>query len=72
MRLQFVGEYARFENINNFVEEELPTHNSSPSGMSANTDFDQQSTYTIPSKMNSFDQDDTDFDVNSNDGNAPF
>ncbi len=72
VRLQFVGEYARFENINNFEEEELPTHNTIPSGMSANTDFDQQSTYTIPSKMNSFDQDDTDFDVNSNDGGTPF
>ena len=72
VRLQFVGEYARFENINNFIEEELPTHNTIPSGMSANTDFDQQSTYTIPSKMNSFNQDDTDFDVNSDDGSTPF
>jgi len=71
VRLQFIGEFARFENINNYVEEVLPTH-TIVSGMNANTDFDNQSTYTIPSKMNSFDKDDTDFDINSDNGGTPF
>lgn len=73
VRLRFIGEFARFDNIDNYAEEALPTHSLS-AGMSSNDSFDHQSSansYTIPSKMNSFDKEDTDFDHMSDD-NVPF
>ncbi len=57
IRLQFVAQYARFDNLERFQDgpEFGATH-----ALPVNNDFDQQSTYTIPSKMNSLEED-TDF-----------
>lgn len=67
VRLRFIGEYARFDNIDNFNDQ--PTTFSSK--MNAGTDFDNQSSdsYTLSSKLNSFD-DDTDFNPDQDD--VPF
>ena len=74
VRLRFLGKYARFDNIDNYSEEILPTHTIS-SSMNSNENFDNQgsnpgTSYTIPSKMNSFDKLDTDF--NHGDEGVPF
>ena len=74
VRLRFLGKYARFDNIDNYSEEILPTHTIS-SSMNSNESFDNQgsnsgTSYTIPSKMNSFDKLDTDF--NHGDEGVPF
>ena len=68
VRLRFVKEYARFDNIEGFSgspnfpsESPLPTNN----------DFDNQGTYTIPSKMNSLKDDGLNFD-SSGDDDSPF
>ena len=68
VRLRFVKEYARFDNIEGFSgspnfpsESPLPTNN----------DFDNQGTYTIPSKMNSLKDDGLNFDSSGDDEN-PF
>ncbi len=73
VRLRFIGEYARFDNIDNYVDDVAPTP-SIGSIMNANQNFDQQvntGTYTIPSKMNAFDKEDADFDTTGEDG-TPF
>jgi replicative DNA helicase len=65
VRLRFIGEFARFDNIDNYSEDPLPVHSLS-SGMNSNQQFDNQGssgTYTIPSKMNSFDKEDSNFDT---------
>lgn len=60
VRLRFIKEYARFDNFDNSFEDPSLSPNAK---LTANDDFDNQSTYTIPSKMNSFDSDiDDDFD----------
>lgn len=60
VRLRFIKEYARFDNMDNNFEDPSMSPNAK---LSASNDFDNQSTYTIPSKMNSFDSDlDDDFD----------
>ncbi len=74
VRLRFIGKYARFDNINNYNEDPIHTH-AIPSSMNSNNNFDNQggspTSYTISSKMNSFDKEDVDFDNTIND-NAPF
>ena len=70
VRLRFIGEYARFDNIEGYTEDaNVPTQ----TNLNANTDFDKPSTqsYTIPSKMNSFDDDPADFDKSFQD-DTPF
>ena len=67
VRLRFVKEYARFDNIEGF--DESPNF-PSESPLTANGNFDNQGTYTIPSKMN--DLNDENLDFNSSDGDMPF
>jgi replicative DNA helicase len=67
VRLQFIKEFARFENINstNF-DSHLGPNNALPS----NTEFEQQGTYTVRSKMDALDDD---FEFNSDiDDKNPF
>lgn len=67
VRLRFVPEYARFENMESFSEESAVM----PSKLNANSEFDSEGgTYTMPSKMNSLDDDNLDFDPSGD--NAPF
>ena len=67
VRLRFIGQYARFDNLESYDDNDL---DAAPKQLGANNDFDSQAgnTYTIPSKMNSFD--DSDFDTSGED--APF
>jgi replicative DNA helicase len=70
VRLRFVGEYARFENIDNYSEDEnVPTQ----SNLNANMGFEDEipQSYTIKSKMNNFDDNETDFNK-SMDEDTPF
>ncbi len=70
VRLRFIGEYARFDNLESFTEDvNVPSHTS----LNASADFDDPSpsSYTIASKMNSFDDNTVDFD-NSLDDETPF
>ena len=70
VRLRFIGEYARFDNIEGYTEDvNIPTN----SNLNANTDFDSPmpQSYTIQSKMNSFDDDPADFDKSFQD-ETPF
>jgi replicative DNA helicase len=71
VRLRFIGEYARFDNIEGFSEEIPNIHNHST--MPINNEFDDTTkpSYTIASKMNSFDADIADFD-NSISDETPF
>lgn len=69
VRLRFIGQYARFENLHSF--------NADPEGMApamgnlqANDSFDAGNSYTIQSKMNSFEEND-DFDISSSE-DVPF
>lgn len=50
VRLRFIGEYARFENLDNFSDDPLPSENS---GFNSNNQFEQNQppSYTILSKM---------------------
>ena len=69
VRLRFIAQYARFDNIEGYQEEpNAPL----PSKLNANDGFDNQGSgsYTIPSKMNSFDED-VDFNQ-SMDDDDPF
>ncbi|MBB77665.1 MAG: replicative DNA helicase [Crocinitomicaceae bacterium] len=59
VKLRFIKEFAKFDNIASFY----PNENES-SKLSANNDFDNQSSYTIPSKMNSLEKDNLNFDPN--------
>ena len=70
VRLRFIGEYARFDNLESFTEDvNVPTHTS----LNASADFDEPSpaSYTIASKMNSFDDNTVDFNK-SLDDETPF
>lgn len=71
VRLRFIGEYARFDNIDNYTDDTPAA--SLPSSMNANTGFDASpsNTITLQSKMNSFDDPGSDFD-NFNSNDAPF
>jgi len=67
VRLRFVPEYARFENIDSFSDEPSTIQSS----LNANSDFDSEAgTYTVQSKMNSLDDDSLDFDPS--DSETPF
>ncbi|HLU87720.1 MAG TPA: DnaB-like helicase C-terminal domain-containing protein, partial [Taishania sp.] len=69
VRLRFIGEFARFENLNSFGDfGDLPGRPSA--GLSPMPSLEGNS-ITIPSKMNSFDDDGSDFDL-SFDDEAPF
>ncbi|MFN5844552.1 MAG: DnaB-like helicase C-terminal domain-containing protein, partial [Flavobacteriia bacterium] len=61
VRLRFIGEYARFDNIQTYSEDiNVPTQ----TNLNANTSVDSpaQNSYTIPSKMNqTFDEESSDF-----------
>ncbi len=70
VRLRFIGEYARFDNLETYNEDiNVPAHTS----LNASTDFDEPSpaSYTIASKMNSFDDNAVDFNK-SLDDETPF
>lgn len=60
VRLRFIGEYARFDNVEGFSGDENMTSHTS---IGANDEFDAAPpvSYTIKSKMNSFDDNDVDF-----------
>lgn len=62
IRLRFIKEFARFDNLEGGFNDEPGMGGFS--NLSASNNFDNQSgTYTIPSKMNSLRNDDTDFDL---------
>jgi replicative DNA helicase len=69
VRLRFIPQYARFDNFEEFDTSEPGAP--APAQLGASDDFDAQSgnTYTIPSKMNSLDED---IDFNSSDDDSPF
>lgn len=70
VRLRFIKEYARFDNIEGF-QDDLSA--STLSNLSANKEFDGQGggSITIQSKLNKFDDDNIDFNP-SPDGDNPF
>ena len=68
VRLRFIGEFARFENLDSFGDDFEPI---ASSAMNANQNFDDTSavgSYTIQSKMNAPEDN---FDSSSND-DVPF
>ncbi|TNF46322.1 MAG: replicative DNA helicase [Bacteroidetes bacterium] len=70
VRLKFVGEFARFENIENYMDDSMSEGNFS---LSANTGFENENTrtVTVKSKMNSFtEESDDNFDFNEIDDPA--
>ena len=70
IRLRFIKEYARFDNLEGFSDDpEMSGHNN----LTANASFDDQGvgSITIPSKMNSFDDDANDFDLSDGE-ESPF
>ncbi len=70
VRLRFIGEFARFDNIEGFTED---PNVSSHTNIAANSEFDDANpaVYRMASKMNSFDEDITDFDQSMQD-ETPF
>ncbi|RCL76651.1 MAG: hypothetical protein DBW72_01860, partial [Flavobacteriales bacterium] len=68
VRLRFISEYARFDNLNVFPEYETPHSDLRTSSLKP-----ESGTFTIPSKMNDTDKksDKGDFDSNGVDQN-PF
>jgi replicative DNA helicase len=69
VRLRFIGEFARFDNFENHSDDILPSY--SGNSNSGNSDFESPNTITIPSKMNSFDSNDSNFDI-LGDNDVPF
>ncbi len=69
VRLRFIPQYARFDNFEEFDSSGQGAP--APAQLGASDDFDTQSgnTYTIPSKMNSFDED---IDLDSSGDDVPF
>ncbi len=70
IRLRFIKEYARFDNLEGFdADPDMGGHNN----LTANASFDDQGvgSITIPSKMNSFDDDANDFDLSEGE-DSPF
>lgn len=68
VRLRFIGEFARFENFNSFVDDS--DFSGGSNSLTAKSDFEQHNV-TIKSKMSSFDDDGSDFDNSFND-EVPF
>ena len=68
VRLRFIKEYARFDNLEGFKEDpNVPAHTT----LAANNEFDNQGSYTMQSKMNTLENENHDFDTN-NEGDTPF
>jgi replicative DNA helicase len=67
VRLRFIGEYARFENLNEFNDFELENK---PSALNAVPQADNF--ITIQSKMNAFGNNGSDFDRSFDDDSTPF
>ncbi len=70
IRLRFIKEYARFDNVEGFDAE---PDAAGSNNLTANASFDDQGvgSYTVQSKMNSFDEDVNDFDVSDGE-DSPF
>jgi len=70
IRLRFIKEYARFDNLEGFEPE---ADAGGLNNLTANASFDDQGvgSYTVQSKMNSFDDDADDFDLSDGD-DSPF
>ena len=51
VKLKFIGQYAKFENLDEFGGDDF-------NPLSPSNDFDNSGTMTMPSKMNDFDDDD--------------
>ena len=68
VRLRFIGEFARFENFNSFADDS--DFSGGSNSLTAKSDFEQHNV-TIKSKMNSFDDNDSDFDKSYSD-DVPF
>ena len=69
VRLRFIKEFARFDNIEGFQDEGTTMIDA---GLAANNSFDNKESYTISSKMNSNENDDN-LDFNSSiDDDNPF
>lgn len=69
VRLRFIGQYARFDNLESYDESVDAPGGGQMNPLAANNEFDQQGTITVQSKMNSLDDD---FDFNPSDGDDPF
>jgi len=70
VRLRFIGEFARFENFNSFIDDAQFTGGSN--SLTANSGFESGNNVTIKSKMSSFDEETgSDFDKSYN-GDVPF
>jgi replicative DNA helicase len=71
VRLRFIGEFAKFDNMENYYDETSAP--AAPTNLSANTGFDAPSfnSYTVPSKMNDENEDDG-LDFGNNDDSTPF
>lgn len=70
VRLRFISNYARFDNLESFEDQmpnEVPTK-----ALTANDSFDSSGTITIPSKMNSWNDDTNDIDLSSGGEDVPF
>lgn len=70
VRLRFIGEFARFENINSYGDYADMGAGNRSGGLNPMQPMEGNS-ITIPSKMNSFDDDGADFDRSYND-DVPF
>ena len=68
VRLRFIGEYARFDNIEGYSDDAAPIQTS----IGANNEFDEtpQPSYTMKSKMDSHKDDLNDFNITDNE--TPF
>jgi len=68
VRLRFIKEFARFDNIDGFQEDGAAQLGA---GLTANSGFETQGTITVQSKMNTLENED-DLDFNSTDNEDPF
>lgn len=69
VRLRFIGQYARFDNLNSFEENNVMQ--SSMNNLTANREFEEGGNITLQSKMNSFD-DEGPADFGGMDEDVPF
>jgi hypothetical protein len=75
VRLRFIGEYARFDNIENYYNDQAPSQHPETHNLSANVGFDGQSVgnMILRSKMNeSSDEGESDVDFGYNGDTTPF
>ena len=71
VRLRFVGEFARFENLSASPELLPNDFNSNGNALTNSSSFDTPQTYTVQSKINDKDQSDNGYDFTQEE-NAPF